>query len=197
MKVFLSHSSKDKEFVRKLGADLKKLGHYIWFDEWEIKVGDCIVQKVEQGINDSDYIIIVLTPEAVESGWVEREWKVAFGKEVEKKRVIVLPVLLKNCKIPILLSTKKYADFRENYEIGLVALTQALVTVSKADSNKVESQRFDCKTEISSLLKKIHSKTVPLSQCIAEALPIGIALKNAELIEFCKNELEGWGGERS
>ena len=52
MKIFLSHSSKDKEFVRKLADDLKTYGLSVWFDEWEIKVGDSITNKISQGIDE-------------------------------------------------------------------------------------------------------------------------------------------------
>ena len=54
-KIFISHSSHDKGFVRKLAKDLKSIGYEPWLDEWEIKVGDCIVSKVEHGIADADY----------------------------------------------------------------------------------------------------------------------------------------------
>jgi hypothetical protein len=191
-KLFLSHSSKDNYFAGKLGADLKKLGHEVWLDEWEIKVGDCIVQKIEEGITDSDYIIIVLTPEAIESGWVGREWKTAFWKEVNQKKVIVLPVLLKKCEIPALISTKRHADFREDYAIGLASLTQAIRSISDTEVSAFKNMGSDYQSELSSLLKKIHSKTVPLSQCFAEMLTIATTLKNKKLIKFCKYELGGW-----
>jgi hypothetical protein len=190
VKLFLSHSSKDKEFVRKLGGDLKELGFDVWFDEWDIKVGDCIVQKMEEGITDSNYLIIVLTPESVRSGWVEREWRAIFWEEVNQKRVKVLPILLKKCEIPPLISTKKYADFRESYDVGFASLIQALKP--KSNSLSTNNQRHTYQQKISSILKKVQSKAVPLSECFTELFLVAKELENKKLIEYCRKELEGW-----
>ena len=86
-KIFLSHSSKDKQFVFQLGEDLKALGHEPWLDEWEIKVGECIPSKIDHAIGEADYVIIVLSPDAVKSGWVEREWQSKYWDEIEQNRV--------------------------------------------------------------------------------------------------------------
>lgn len=93
-KIFISHSSKDKEFVRKLSADLANLGHDPWLDEWEIKVGECIVSKIEHGIKESDYVIIVLTENSVNSGWVEREWKTKYWDEINQGKTLILPIIM-------------------------------------------------------------------------------------------------------
>jgi hypothetical protein len=125
--VFLSHSSKDNDFVRRLADDLRELGHEPWLDEWKIRVGDCIVSKIQEGLARAEYVVLVLTPEAVASGWVDREWKDAYWSEIGEKRVIVLPVLLRACEVPPLLRTKKYADFTQRYELGLALLAQAFM----------------------------------------------------------------------
>lgn len=40
--IFLSHTSLDKPFVEKLAKDLKRIGINVWFDKWEIKIGESI-----------------------------------------------------------------------------------------------------------------------------------------------------------
>lgn len=50
--VFLSHSTQDKTFVEQLAHDLTGHGLHVWYSDWEIKVGDSIVQKISQGINE-------------------------------------------------------------------------------------------------------------------------------------------------
>ncbi len=106
-KVFISHSSNDKAFVRQLASNLKDIGHQPWLDEWEIRVGDCIVSKIEQGIADANFVIIVLSSNAVRSGWVEREWKSKYWDEIQQNKTLVLPVLIENCQIPQLLNLFK------------------------------------------------------------------------------------------
>ena len=120
--VFLSHSSHDKAFVRQLSADLTKAGVGIWLDEQRILVGDSIVEKVGQGLVESDFFIIVLSEASVESEWVKKELNRALLSEIEKRRVIVLPAKLNNCKIPDLIKDKKYANFAESYRQGFKEL---------------------------------------------------------------------------
>ena len=66
-KVFISYSSSDKNFVEKLSKDLNELGIGVWFDKLEIKVGDSIVEKINKGISENDYLAIVLSPDSVNS----------------------------------------------------------------------------------------------------------------------------------
>lgn len=71
--LFLSHSSKDNEFVEKLRQSLKADGYNVWYDDWEIRVGDSIIQKINDGISESDFLIIVLSKNSVNSKWVREE----------------------------------------------------------------------------------------------------------------------------
>ena len=125
-KIFLSHSSKDKQFVRWLNIDLRNRGHNTWMDEWEIKVGDSIPKKISHGIEECDFVIVVLTKEAVKSNWVENEWQTKYWDEVNEGKVKVLPVLLEECKIPTFLKIKKYADFTRGYSEGFDDLLLSL-----------------------------------------------------------------------
>lgn len=191
-RIFLSHSSEDKEFVRRLFEDLRALGHSPWLDEWQIKVGDCIVSSIQDGLQSSDYIIVVLSPAAVASGWVEREWKDAYWSEVSAGRTIVLPVLLADCEIPILIRTKKYADFRRKYELGLATLCQAILPPQLAEAQQELESEVSTTSLITSLISKIHDDTQPLSKSIADALDIATRQGDKLLLEFCRYELAGW-----
>jgi hypothetical protein len=124
--IFLCHSSVDKEFVERLGRDLRQLGLGVWLDKWRMDVGDSIVEKIEQGVGNSDYLGLVLSPAAVESPWVRKELDAAFMRELEERRVIVLPILHRPCKIPTLLRPKLYADFSVSYNRGLRSIVQRL-----------------------------------------------------------------------
>lgn len=100
-------------------------------DEWSITVGECIATKIEEGISSADFLIVLLSKHAVESKWVEREWKTAFWDEVNKNRIVVLPIRLEPCDIPALLQTKKYADLHESYEKGIGQTRDAICHLSR------------------------------------------------------------------
>jgi hypothetical protein len=125
-KVFISHSSKDKQFARWLAVDLANRGHQPWLDEWEIIVGESIPTKISDGIEGSDVVIVVLSENAITSKWVENEWQAKYWDEIKEGQVKVLPILLKPCEIPTLLKTKKYADFTGDHAKGLNDLLIAL-----------------------------------------------------------------------
>lgn len=125
-KVFISHSSKDKTLVDKLANDLISHGIYVWYDEWEIFAGHDIVEKVYDGIQDSNYFALVLTQNAIKSKWVKEELNTAKILEIERQNIIVLPLLFEPLEIPTVLKTKKYADFRKSYTTGMDELLKAL-----------------------------------------------------------------------
>ena len=125
-KIFLSHSSKDNNFVEELAKKLSADGYSVWYDEWEIKVGDSIVQKINEGISESDFLIVVLSKNSVNSKWVKEELNVSTLKNIQSNGVFILPILLDNCKIPLFLTDKKYADFSSDSKYAYGELIHAI-----------------------------------------------------------------------
>ncbi len=125
-RVFLCHSSVDKDFARTLAEDLKENAIQVWFDEYEIKVGHSITQRINEALKENDFLAIILTPDAVCSEWVQRELSYGMVRELETKRVVILPILLKLCDILPLIKDKRYADFSKNYDKGIGELLEAI-----------------------------------------------------------------------
>lgn len=94
--VFLSHNSNDKDFVRKLHLDLEAHGVRTWLDEAEIKVGESLIEKIRQGIDEMEYVAAILSPASVASPWVQRELDVAMNQEIHGRKVKVLPLMYKD-----------------------------------------------------------------------------------------------------
>lgn len=112
--IFLSHSSIDKPFARRLGNDLRQFGAKVWIDEAEIKIGDSLIDKISEGLEKTDYLVVLLSAASCASVWVKREVNIAITKEIQGKKVMVLPCLIEECKIPAFLIDKKYANFTDN-----------------------------------------------------------------------------------
>jgi hypothetical protein len=140
--VFLCHSSQDKGFVKRLALDLKRRSIAVWFDAWEIGVGDSITEKVGNAIQDSGWLAVVLTRNSVASSWVQRELSSALMREFEEKRVFILPIVAEACAIPILLRDKKYADFRKNYDQGLFDLLSVVSPTLQAREVDLEQDEL-------------------------------------------------------
>lgn len=122
--IFLSHTSIDKPFVEKLAKDLKRIGIEVWYDKWEIGIGESITWKIENGIRGNEYLGIIMSPEALQSEWVRSELSAAWVKQMQSKKVFILPVLYRECEIPLFLADKKYADFRSSYDDGFQTLVK-------------------------------------------------------------------------
>ena len=124
--VFLSHSSRDNAFCERLALDLVGYDVKVWYDEWEIKVGDSLREKIAAGIETQDQLAVVLSRASVQSDWVQKELNAALAKELEERQVVVLPLLIEDCDIPVFLRDKKWADFRSDYGYGLKQLLEVL-----------------------------------------------------------------------
>ena len=97
-----------------------------WLDSWEILAGDSFIQRIQEGLQGADFVVLALSPHAVGSGWTEKEWQSRLDQEIRTREVRIIPILLADCEIPTLLSDKERADFRDDYEIGLATLVKAI-----------------------------------------------------------------------
>jgi|GEM_PF-1624733 len=71
--VFLSHSSQDKAVVRAVATALRADGLRVWFDEWEIRAGDHIQAKIEDGLEYSRVLVLCMSAQAFGSDWAQLE----------------------------------------------------------------------------------------------------------------------------
>ena len=142
-KVFISHSSIDKPFVRRLVSDLQSDSVSIWLNEIELKVGDSLRQKIEHGIQQSSWLLVVLSHNSVNSPWVQQELNAAFALELSRQKVFILPVVIDNCPIPLFLRDKVYADFRTSYDVGLKALLNRFIDSIPSPGQLVYSSTED------------------------------------------------------
>jgi hypothetical protein len=69
-------------------------GISVWFDEAEIKWGDSITQKVNEGLKISRYVIVVLSPSFIKKNWPQKELNAALNIEISTGEIKVLPLLV-------------------------------------------------------------------------------------------------------
>ncbi|MGE6397073.1 DUF1883 domain-containing protein [Chryseobacterium scophthalmum] len=72
--VFISHASEDKDdIVRDLAIALREEGLSVWYDEFELKIGDSLRQKIDKGLAKSRFGIVVLSRNFIKKGWTNYE----------------------------------------------------------------------------------------------------------------------------
>lgn len=127
MNVFLSHSSADKTLARLLANDLEAAGVDVWLDQWAIRVGDDFTARIAEGLDQADFVIVLLTKASVASDWVNREWRQKVLHEARLRRVSVIPVRGELCDIPDFLARRSHADISGgSYPLGFRHLLRIL-----------------------------------------------------------------------
>jgi hypothetical protein len=118
-KAFLSHSSADNAMAEKLAMDLRKNGVDVWYDAWELRPGDSLRRKIDQGIESASYFIVLLTPTSLKSEWVQTELDAAMVNRIEgSSRLLPIVWNLSGEDIPVTLRGLKWVEL-EPYEDGL------------------------------------------------------------------------------
>jgi hypothetical protein len=93
--IFICHAGEDKEeIVRPMVEAFSQSGISCWYDEAEIRWGDSIVQKVNEGLAASRYVVVVFSPAFVQKNWPQRELNAVLNQEASTGEVKVLPLLV-------------------------------------------------------------------------------------------------------
>jgi len=152
MKVFISHSSVDKEFVQRLATDLRtRKGIDAWFDQWEINPGDRIPERLEEGLSEAEVLTLVLSPDSVNSEWVEYERQAWLAMQIEEEKRAkdesrpparrLIPVLYRDCQKPAFLQPIHHVKITDQeYEGGFKKLVNAILRVSEKPPLKKEER---------------------------------------------------------
>lgn len=142
MPVFISYTHADKHFVDLLAVNLVDARVSVWLDRWELNVGDSLIEKIQDGLQDASALLVVLSKASLESQWCKKELSVGLLRELEERKVVVLPILLEDCSIPLLLRDKVYADFRSNFDEGWHSVISAIAGVTSLDMGRIDDDTY-------------------------------------------------------
>ncbi|MFX0199081.1 MAG: toll/interleukin-1 receptor domain-containing protein [Candidatus Hodarchaeota archaeon] len=93
--IFICHASEDKEeVVNPMVEAFGQAGITCWYDEAEVKWGDSITQKVNDGLNISRYVVVVFSSAFIGKNWPQRELNAVLNIEASTGEVKVLPLLV-------------------------------------------------------------------------------------------------------
>lgn len=117
--VFLSHSHHDREFVVALANMLRRHGIPVWHSQTNIVAAQKWHDEIGAALRRCDWFLIVLTPNAINSMWVQRELLFALRQNRFERKII--PVLYQPCnyeEFSWTLSNYQIADFTQSFEAG-------------------------------------------------------------------------------
>jgi hypothetical protein len=93
---FISYSSKDEDFVKRLRADLQNKGVRCWFAPHDLRPGAIILRGIDEAIYAYDKLMLILSEHVLASRWVAHEIDMARYKELEKGSEVLFPLRIDN-----------------------------------------------------------------------------------------------------
>jgi hypothetical protein len=108
-RIFISYSSKDEDFVKRLYDKLRASGQPVWLNTESIPKGERWYDEMVKGLTETDLMILILSPDAIKSKWVQQEWKTFL--ETQKA---VLPILCREARVPRKLMALEMIDAQDS-----------------------------------------------------------------------------------
>lgn len=130
VRVFVSHhhSPDEDAFTARLVADLEDTGADVWVDDKSLTANN-FVQKISEGLEGRQWLILVMTPQSVASPWVRNEVNAALSEHTAGRMLGVIPIVMTPTPdeaIPVLWRTLHRYDATRGYESARDRLLQAL-----------------------------------------------------------------------
>jgi hypothetical protein len=130
VRVFVSHhhSSEEDEFTARLVADLQASNANVWVDDASSNSDDFVL-KISEGMTGRQWLVLVMTPAALQSRWVQREVNAAIAEQSAGRMLGVLPIEMTRCEvsdIPLLWRTLQRYNATKSYEAGRDSLFKAM-----------------------------------------------------------------------
>ena len=141
MRIFISYSRSDSTLVDRLQADLLARSFDAWVDRQKLEGGQTWEKEIQAGLDRSSVVIVVLSPDATKSPWVETEYTYALRKQER-----IIPLLLRgdDDTVPFALGRIQYIDFRPGYDQGSEQLLIALTALSLSTASPTaDSENID------------------------------------------------------
>jgi|SRR6267142_494807 len=91
---FISYSSKDEDFAKRLHRDLQGEQVRCWFAPKDLKIGERFRERIDEAVRVYDKLLLVLSETSIQSPWVEDEVEAAFEKERHQNRLVLFPIRL-------------------------------------------------------------------------------------------------------
>lgn len=130
VRVFVSHhhSSAEDVFTARLVSDLEAAGADVWVDTGQIESGN-FMRTINEGLSGRQWMVLVMTPESLQSRWVQEEVYAALHQVHGDRMLGVIPVVAKACdesNIPAMWATLHRYDATLAYEPARDGLLRAL-----------------------------------------------------------------------
>jgi len=156
--VFISYSRKNLDFVERLASDLQAEGLDVWYDLSHLEGGMQWAPEIQSAIQQSQYFIFVLSPDSVNSTWVQREYLYA-----EKLKLNIIPLMLQECDIPLWSMHLQYIDIQgKKYDLQFAELRKVL----NIEQRIATKNKLDCVILCGGYSQRLWPLTIDISKVL-------------------------------
>ena len=131
--LFLCHNGADKDWVRELAEQVESETFdglpngrplRVFFDEWDIDIGQNVLLKINNGLKQSRYVAVVVSPEFLDAPWPTLEWTHVVADDPTNRKGRLIPLFVRDysaalqtrAELPAPLKTLNWIDFRRPAE---------------------------------------------------------------------------------
>ena len=170
---FVCHASDDKNAARELATLMRSMGADVWLDEWEIRVGDSIVEKIGDALGKVTHLVVLLSKHSVMRPWVKKEFSAALMRQLSDNSIKVLPVRLDDCEIPPILADIRYADARAGVRSVVTELERAFFgtagELARSGSDRMTNKPAYVRQKLVIALAMLNARSGSLAKRIRNA----------------------------
>lgn len=210
--LFVSHASEDKEdIVKPLVNELERYGLKVWYDEFELKIGDSLSESIDKGIIHSKNGLIIISKSFLNKNWTDYELKSFIMKETEQCGNI-LPIWHNVTKADVMNRSLFLADkFALSSDIGVEQLAIKILQKIRPDilsSYALKHAFRNAYEEERSEIKKIKIENLEDGKIVHKSLPNYILASsflinqifsdvwNSDYKDFIENLAKDWDYDR-
>ena len=193
MRLFISYASEDgpdfaEPLAKELGSD-----YDVWFAPYELKVGDSLLAKINDGLRSCDYGVVILSHHFFAKKWPAAELSGLFALEEPSKKVI-LPVWRGLSEEDVkryspILADRKAADGSSGVEAVAAALRLAIDTSGRQQQLAVMETALERFKGLAESIKERQDSTNLLGSPEGVKLVVDAARRLCDVIEKAFSDL--------
>jgi len=169
---FISYSSRDQQFAKRLHADLQGTGVRCWFAPEDLKIGDRFRDRIDESIRLHDKLLLILSENSVSSPWVSDEVEAAIEREQREGRTVLFPIKIdeavtetQQAWAATVRRTRHMGDFTgwkdpDSYEKGFDRLLRDLKAVEAAKATEATTQGESIAVRLISEFEEIKANII-------------------------------------
>nr|AWM11126.1 molecular chaperone Tir [Bradyrhizobium symbiodeficiens] len=157
MRIFISHSDRDKSAVDKISQRLRGAGYATWDNRFQLKMGDNFQRKILEELEESNVLLIIVSKNSFRSALAQQEFAtIVLQQEITNGSRRIIPIKIDEVSVPNYLAHLQYLDFSQDFDAGLERLVADLRTTKMALIGRSQTTAAPSGDSIDTQIRALH-----------------------------------------